>query len=128
MSAILIINDQATRDKAVSWIGKAPPGSRVTFQRPARTLPQNDRQWALLTAISDQLSWHGKKYTPDDWKDFLVHMYRKEARFMPDDDGHLTVPIGIRTSKFSIDEHNDFQAVISMFAAVHSVVLTEPEI
>ena len=118
---MLILASKAVRDKAHTWIDKAPVGSRITFKRPARTLSQNDRQWPLLTAISEQLMWHGKKYPPEDWKDYMAHAYQKEARFMPDEDGNMTVPVGHRTSEFEVEQHSDFQTVIEVFCAVHGV-------
>lgn len=86
--ALLVLSSDAIREKAKAWVDKAPPLSRITFQGPKRTLPQNDRQWWLLTAISEQLVWHGQRYSPDEWKEYMMHALRK-ARWMPDEDGGM---------------------------------------
>lgn len=119
--AVLILPRGAPQ--ALEWIKRAPAGTRVTFQGPKRTLPQNDRMWAILTAVSTQLVWHGQRYAPEEWKDYFMHAYRGE-KWMPSEDGGM-VPIGRSTSKLSKEEHSELTAIIEAFAARHGVDIGE---
>ena len=121
--ALLVLTNQGVRDKAIGWIKKAPDGVRVTFQDAKRTLPQNDRQWALLTAVADQLDWNGRKYSTADWKDYFM-LSLKGEEWMPDEDGGW-VPIGLSTSRLSKDEHSKLTALIEAFCARQGVDLED---
>lgn len=104
------------------WLDRAAAKAmRITFQEPKRSDAQNRLMWPYLTAISRQLEWHGQKYTPDDWKDFLMHQLGR-GRWMPAEEGGM-VPIGMRTSDLSKDEFSDLIVVIQAFAARHGVIL-----
>ena len=83
--ATLILNCRANREKAARWAMNAPAGTRVEFKEVKRSLPQNDRMWAMLTEVAQQVPWHGVRLTADDWKliflaalfaivTFLVHL------------------------------------------------------
>jgi hypothetical protein len=121
--AVVILNGQRDRAKACDWIAKAPGGTVVEFRTSKRTTPQNARMWAMLTAISDQLVWHGSKYPPETWKDYFCHSLQG-GRFMPHEEGGM-VPIGYRTSRMTKDEHSDLTALIEAFAARQGVDLGE---
>lgn len=109
--------------KAMDWIRRAPPGTRITFQGPKRSTPQNDRMWAMLTAISVQLLWHGQYWPPEDWKDFFMSALSRE-KFMPKEEGGFVL-VGRSTSRLSKQEHSDLTALIEAFAARHDVDLGE---
>ena len=49
--ALLILSNPTVRARAINWIKNVPDGTRVEFKEPKRTLPQNDRMWAMLTEI-----------------------------------------------------------------------------
>lgn len=122
--ALLILRSGADRQKAVAWIGQAPDGTRVEFKWPVRSIPQNDRMWAMLTDVSVQLDWQGQHYQPADWKDYFMHALRR-ARWMPDEDGGM-VPVGMRTSDLSKDEMSDLLELIAAFGARHGVQFSDP--
>lgn len=115
MSRWTHIISEATREKVVAWVRKAPVGMRVTFMEAKRTDAQNRLMWPLLTALSEQLVWHDQKYTPDDWKDFVMHQLGN-GRWMPAEEGGM-VPIGMRTSQLSVAEMGDLIEVIYAFGA-----------
>jgi hypothetical protein len=121
--AVLVLTNADARAKAVRWIGQAPEGTRVEFKSPRRTLEQNSKMWAMLTELSEQLMWHGRKYTPDDWKDYLMHAL-KHARWMPDEEGGM-VPIGMRTSDLSKDEMGELIELMTAFGAEHGVLFSD---
>ena len=118
--ATLILNGSTERDKAVSWINRAPPGTSVTFKRNKRTLDQNALLWALLTDISQQVTWHGQKLAPDDWKDMFTASLRK-ARVVPGIDPGSFVLLGLHTSDMTKDELSNLIELIHAFGAEHGV-------
>ena len=117
--ALLVLTSKAVRDKAHTWIDKAPDGSRVEFRGPQRTLPQNDRQWALLTCVSTQLKWDGERLSTDEWKDIFMAAYKGE-KIIGGIDGK-PVRVGRSTAGLDPIEHSEFQTVIEVFCASHDV-------
>ena len=121
--ALLVLANDHFRQKAVRWIMVAPKDTRVTFQGPVRSLDQNSTLWLWLTAIAEQLDWHGQKYSTDDWKDYLMHSLRR-ARWMPDESGGM-VPVGMRSSDLSKEEFSDLLELTIAFGSSHGVTLPE---
>lgn len=124
--ALITLRSKADTERALRWIAQAPPGTRLEFKRPARSLPQNDRMWWMLTAIASQVDWYGHKLTPDDWKDLFSAALRK-ARIVPAIDGKGFVALGLRTSEMSKDEMANLLELIAAFAAERGVVFGDEE-
>jgi hypothetical protein len=129
--ATIILGLPETRKKASEWAWKAPPGTRVEFKRSKRTLPQNDRFWAMLTDLADQLPWHGQKLTPDDYKLIFLDALRREMneqmRMVPNTDGTGFVPLGNSSSSLTIAEMGDLMEIMSEFGARHGVKFHDQE-
>ena len=126
MAAVRItLHGNREREKVRKWLSEAPDLSRVTLDEPKRSFEQNSALWPALTDISKQLDWHGQKYTPDDWKDYMMHAL-KRARWMPSEDGGM-VPIGMSTSKMGWHDFSDLLELVKAFGARHGVVFHEPE-
>ena len=123
--ALIILTSEADRKKAARWVMQAPVNTRVEFKKPRRSTEQNERMWAMLTEVSEQLTWHGLKYTPEDWKDFFCHAL-KHARWMPAEEGGM-LTIGMRTSDLSREEFSDLMELISAFGARNGVEFREKE-
>ena len=119
----ITISSEAARKRACEWVSKAPDGYRITVQSVQRTKKQNDRQWPMLSAISTQLVWHGRRYTPEQWRDYFMHQLNGGA-FMPDEDGGM-IPIGRSSSNLDKEEHSLFQDLIEAFAERHGVDLMQ---
>jgi hypothetical protein len=119
--ALVIIGSAADRDKISGWAFKAPPGTRVEFKAPKRTIPQNDRMWAMLTDVSHQLAWHGIKLSPDDWKLVFLDALKREVRMVPNIDGNGFVNLGRSSSDLSVGEMSDLMEIIAAFGARHGV-------
>ena len=66
--ALITVRSSADRERAARLASQVPPGTRIAFKAAKRSLPQNDKLWAMLTDISRQVDWYGQKLTPDDWK------------------------------------------------------------
>ena len=124
--AILVLWNDAVRDKAMAWCRNAPPGTRVEFKEPKRTLPQNDRLWSMLTSVAEQVRWppgpHGVRLTPDDYKLIFLDALKREVRMVPNIDNTGWVNLGRSSSDLSKAEMGDLFVLIEMFAAKHGVV------
>lgn len=125
--ALIVINSTAERNKAADWVQKAPWGTRIEFKASKRTLPQNDRMWAMLTDIADQMAWHGVKLSTDDWKLVFLDALKREVRMVPNIDGNGFVNLGRSSSDLAKGEMSDLIEIIYAFGAKHGVVWSEPK-
>ena len=125
--ATLILSAKSDREKAALWIWQAPAGTRVEFKKPKRTIPQNDRMWAMLTDVASQVRWHGLKLTPDDWKLIFLDALKRETRMAPNIDGTGFVNLGRSSSDLSKEEMTDLIELIAAFGANHGVKFNGPE-
>ena len=119
--ALLILANDVIRLRAIEWIKKAPPETRVEFKAPQRTLDQNARMWALLTDVAQQLPWHGQRLSPDDWKLLFLDALSSEIRFVPNIEGKGFVNLGRSSSDLSKGEMADLMALIEAFGANHGI-------
>lgn len=117
MAGVLILRSKAERNLAKAWIDQMPTHSTVSFKKPKRSLPQNDRLWALLTEVAAQVTYHGVKLTPTDWKDVFTASLKRDLRHVPTIDGNGIVILGMRTSEMSVAEMTDLIDLIQAFAA-----------
>lgn len=117
---------RADRERAVNWVEKMKPGTRVIFKDPKRTLPQNEKMWVALTEVATQLEWHGQKLTPDDWKILFMDALTREMRVVPNLDGTGVVNIGRSSSNLSKSEFSDLIELIHQFGAEHGVKFHDP--
>lgn len=124
--ATLILCRDDLRQKAIRWIQQAPKFTRVEFKGPKRTIPQNDRMWAMLTDIAIQLPWHGLKLSPDDWKLIFLDALKREVRMVPNIDGNGFVNLGRSSSDLDVSEMGELMELISAFGANHGVVFHDP--
>jgi hypothetical protein len=120
--AMITIRDDADRQRASTWATKAPAGTRIEYKAARRTLPQNDRLWAMLTDIATQVKWHGLKLSPADWKLIFLDALKREVRMVPNLDGNGFVSLGRSSSDLSKAEMTDLIDLIAMFGANHGVV------
>src|SRR5215510_5820934 len=120
--AVIVLVDEQKRAKAALWASKLPEGTRVEFKAPRRSLPQNDRMWAMLTDIAMQIPWHGIKLSPDDWKLIFLDALKRELRMVPNIDGSGFVNLGRSSSDLSKAEMTDMIDLMHAFGASHNVV------
>ena len=125
--ALVTLRNKADRERASKWIEKAPFGTRVEFKASKRSLPQNDRMWAMLTEVATQLKWHGISLAPDDWKLVFLDALNRESRFVPNIDGTGFVNLGRSSSDLSKEEMTELIELIFAFGAQHGVKFNEPE-
>ena len=84
-----------------------------------RSLEQNSRLWAMLTEISSQVDWYGRKLTPDEWKHVFTASLKKQD-VVPGLDGGFVV-LGMSTSKMTKAEMSDLQTLMEAFGAEKGV-------
>ena len=87
-----------------------------------RSLEQNARLWAMLTDISNQVNWYGRKLTPHDWKHVFTASLKKQD-VVPGLDGGFVV-LGMSTSKMTKAEMCDLQTLMEAFGAEQGVRFT----
>jgi hypothetical protein len=119
---------ETDKRKVNGWVAKAPPGTMIAFKKhDARSIEQNALLWSWLTAISEQLPWHGEKLSPNDYKDILTAGLR-QAHVVPGINEGTYVPLGLRTSSMSRSEMTALLELIAAFAAEHGVKLPDEEV
>jgi hypothetical protein len=97
----------------------------VEVKKETRSLEQNARMWAMLTDVSKQVVWYGRKLTPEDWKHvFTASLTKQEV--VPGIDGGFVV-LGKSTSQMTKAEMSELQELMQAFGAQHDVKFTAPE-
>lgn len=131
--ATVIIDNDMARQKAINWLrsSKLPRGTRVEFKAPKRSLPQNDKMWAMLTEVAEQARYHGLRLAADDWKliflDGLKRAKQQELRFVPNLDGTGFVNLSTSSSDLSKDEMGELIELIHAWGAQNGVVFADEE-
>jgi hypothetical protein len=102
-------------------------GQRVVVEiKPeTRTLAQNARLWAMLTDVSKQVNWYGRKLSQEEWKHVFTASLSKQD-VVPGIDGGFVV-LGKSTSKMTKPEMSELQQLIEAFGAQQGVRFTAPE-
>lgn len=85
---------------------------------------QNAKMWPTLEDIATQVTWYGKKYDAEGWKDILSGSFRK-AEFVPNTEGTGFVAIGMHTSEMSSTQFYDMMTFIIAFGDSQSVKWSE---
>lgn len=124
--ALIVLAYTSDREKASRWVASAPWGTRIEFKAPKRTLPQNDRFWAMLTDVAAHMRKQGKDYTTDQWKAIFMHACGKEVSFLPSLDGKTFIPWGQSSSDLSKDEMTDLIDFIAAWGAENGIQFNEP--
>jgi hypothetical protein len=125
MSHLITLTTARQRERAKALIDKAPHGFVAELREPRRTLPQNDRLWAMLTDISHAKPM-GRRHTPDDWKAIAMNACGWECQFCEGLDGR-PFPIGFRSSQLSKSQMTTLMDWLQAFGDEHGVPWSEPE-
>jgi len=125
--AALVLVSDAIRDLAVKWVRGVPPGTRIEFKAPRRTLDQNAMLWACLTDVADQARHMGRAYPAETWKALFMHALGREVQFLPTLDGQSVFPLGFKSSDLSKAEMSDLIEFILSWGAEHGVTFHAKE-
>lgn len=120
----ILAHEQARRN-AVRFVAEAPAGYCVTVSEPSRNLGQNAAMWAMLTDVSEQVVWHGRKLSPESWKHIFTSSLKKQD-VVPGLDGGFVV-LGQSTSSMTKHEMSDLLELIQAFGAQHDVHFNQNE-
>ena len=91
----------------------------LSLKPETRSLAQNARLWAMLTDISQQVVWYGRKLKPEEWKHIFSSSLKKQD-VVPGLDGGFVV-LGLSTSKMTKAEMSDLQTLMECFGAQQGV-------
>lgn len=119
--ALITVNGKSDRERASAWASQSPVGTRIEFKKPKRSIPQNDRMWAMLTDIASQKEHAGRKYTPDQWKVLFMHACGREVQFIPALDNSTFIPWGQSSSDLSKEEMTALIEFMFAWGAENSV-------
>ncbi|MET3815364.1 recombination protein NinB [Pantoea sp. UYEF8] len=115
--------DATRRRNCTEFINALPTNPEhplvVTIQERTRSLDQNAKLWACLNDISEQVNWHGRKLTSEEWK-YVFTAALKKQDVVPGIDGGFVV-LGQSTSRMRVSEMRDLIELISAFGAEHGV-------
>ena len=124
--ALLVLANDDIRSRAIRWVKAAPTGTRLEFKETKRTLPQNDRMWAMLTDISTQKSHYGNRYPPGIWKCLMMHACGHEVQFIPSLDCAEIIPMGYHSSDLGVSEMSELIEFMFSWGTQNNVVFHEP--
>ena len=97
----------------------------LTVKPETRSDAQNRRLWAMLGEISDQVCWHGRHLSAEEWKHvFTASLKRQDV--VPGLDGGFVV-LGQSTSKMTKAEMSDLQTLMEAFGAERGVKFSAVE-
>ena len=115
---------RGNRGFAHRLVDSAPEGSVMEIKPLRRTLPQNDKLWAILTDISAAKP-DGRALAPEIWKSLFCAALGHEQRFEAAIDGNGFVPLGFRTSRMSKAQMSDLLEFIHAWAAERGIELKD---
>lgn len=116
---IMILATEAHRLRADRMLREAPLGYVVEIKPQTRSLSQNAMLWACLTDVSKQVTYFGKKYSPDSWKNIFSGSL-KGMEAVPAIGGGV-VMLGQSTSVMNKREFADLLTLIHSFGAENGV-------
>ena len=97
----------------------------MTLAPETRSTAQNARLWAMLTEISAQVDWYGRKLSPEEWKHVFSASLKKQD-VVPGLDGGFVV-LGLSTSKMTKGEMGDLQTLMEAFGVQQGVRFSTTE-
>lgn len=119
-----VLSHDTARNNAVLACRNAPAGYVVEIKEKTRSLEQNSMLWALLTDVSRQVDWYGRKLSPENWKNVFSAALKKQD-VVPNIDGDGFVVLGQSTSKMGKKEFGDMIELIQSFGAQRGVVWSD---
>lgn len=118
------LSSRYARQRAHQLIERAPDGHVCRIDPPTRSLPQNDKMWAMLTDIS-MAKPEGRRMTPEQWKCVFMQACGWEVQFLEGLDGQ-PFPAGFRSSRMTVKQMADLITFIAEYGDRHGVRWTDP--
>ena len=108
------------RRHVAEQVANLPEGYVIKAGPPTRTLEANAAMWAMLTDISEQVVWHGRKLNAESWKHIFSSSLKKQD-VVPNLDGTGFVVMGVSTSSMTKQEMSDLLELMQAFGAQQNV-------
>lgn len=113
-----MIRGEASKADACSFIQQLQPGKwkvHISEFKPTRSHEQNNRYWAIVQDISEQVETEGKKYSPEIWHEYFKREFigREE---LPN--GEVR---GKSSTRLNVIEFSEFMNHVEVFAVEHGV-------
>lgn len=115
-----LINEHV-RMRATEAVVSAPDGYVVQISEPTRSLESNAALWAVLTDVSEQVEWYGRKLPPEAWKHIFTAALEHQD-VVPNLAGDGFVVLGLSTSKMGQKKFSMLLELINAFCAERGVV------
>jgi len=112
------------RQLAVKACMEAPDGWHCRITPPTRSLESNAKMWAMLSEVSRDVTWHGRKLDAESWKHVFSSSLKK-MDVVPNLEGTGFVALGLSTSSMTIKEMIDMIELITAFGVEHGVRFNE---
>ena len=132
MTAVALINPQQAHTAMTAMFRDTiKPGTmaghryRLVLKEETRSTAQNARMWAMLEDVAQQVTWHGRKLSKEDWKHIFSAGLKKQDA-VPGIDGGFVV-LGQSTSKMTVREMGDLMTLMEAFGAEQGVAFSAPE-
>lgn len=119
----IALSSKQSRIYAKECIDQVPDDFVCVIRKKTRSLDQNAKLWAMLSDISDQVEWYGRRLTSEEWKHVFSASLKKQD-VVPGIDGGFVV-LGQSTSKMTIPEMRDLIELMNAFGAEKGVRFKE---
>ncbi len=119
----IFAHDQA-RQLAAKACMESPKGFHCLITPPTRSLDSNAKMWAMLSDVSRDVTWHGRKLDAESWKHVFSSSLKK-MDVVPNLEGTGFVVLGLSTSSMTIKEMIDMIELITAFGVDHGVKFNE---
>ena len=117
---------ETQREYAAQALSQAPDNAVVSITAAKRSIPQNDKMWAMLRDVM-HAEPEGRQWTDDTWKAAFMQSLGHQCKFAEGLDGSGPFPIGYRSHKLSVPQMRDLIEVIYEYGARHGVKWREAE-
>lgn len=117
--------NKGVRMNAQRAVAQAPEGYIVVIKQETRSFAQNAKLWAMLSDVSKQVEYHGRRLNTNDWKTLFTGSLRG-LDMIPSINGDGSfVMLGESTSKMSKKRFIELIEMIYAFGVENSVVWSE---
>lgn len=124
-SSTIILVGPSQRRYAHTQVDAAPDGYSVVVKETKRTEIQNRKLWPMLSDVSRQVEWYGRKLSSEDWKNIFTASLKKQDT-VPGIDGGVVI-LGQSTSNMSKRMFADLISLIYAFGDERGVIWSGPQ-